>query len=315
MTVSTTPPLLLCAAIDNIDPWRQALVAAMPGDGVLVWPDVPDAADIRIALVAKPPRGALATLPKLELICSLWAGVDGLLADPTFPRHITLTRLIDPQLTASMVESVLLHVLSAHRLAPRYRSQQARVQWVQHEQPAAHERTVGILGFGELGRACAEALLPLGFRVVAWNRSGHTHPAVTVEHGTDGLERVLTRSNIAVSLLPATADTRGLLDARRLALLPTGATFINVGRGAVLDEAALLATLDSGRLEAAILDVFATEPLPAEHPFWRHAKVWVYPHVAAETDPRSAALIVSDTVRRFRAGLPLPERVDPARGY
>jgi glyoxylate/hydroxypyruvate reductase A len=206
-------------------------------------------------------------------------------------------------------------VLSAHRLAPRYRRQQVRAEWRQHEQPAAAERTVGILGFGELGRACADALLPLGFRLLGWRRSGHSHPRVECAQGDGGLDEVLARSDILVCLLPGTSATRGLLDAARLALLPAGATVINVGRGAVVDDQALLAALDAGRIEAAILDVFQTEPLPAAHPYWRHERVWVYPHVAAETDPRSASRIVAATVRRFRAGVPLPERVDFARGY
>lgn len=194
--------------------------------------------------------------------------------------------------------------------------QQARAEWLQHDQPAAAARTVGILGFGELGRACADALLPLGFRILGWGRSARTHPRVECAHGEAGLTRVIARADILVCLLPGTAETRGLLDAGRLALLPAGASVINVGRGAAaIDDTALLAALDAGHVEAAILDVFQTEPLPPDHRYWRHERVWVYPHVAAETDARSAALTVADTVRRFRAGEPLPERVDSTRGY
>lgn len=307
--------LLLCAQVDNLEQWRREIAAALPDDSLAIWPDVADPAAVRIALVAKPPRGALARLPNLQLICSLWAGVDGLLADPTLPRHIPLTRLIDPQLSASMVESVLLHVLCAHRLAPRYRIQQARAEWRQHAQPAAAERTVGILGFGKLGRACAEALLPLGFRVIGWSRTPGSHARVQCEHGEEGLRRVLGPSNILVCLLPHTGETEGLLDATRLALLPSGATVINVGRGAVIDDGALLGALETGHVESAILDVFNEEPLPPEHPYWRHQRIWIYPHVAAETDPGSAARIVATTVHRFRAGEPLPEQVDLERGY
>ncbi len=307
--------LLLCAQVDNLEQWRREIAVAFPGESLAVWPDVGDPSAVRIALVAKPPRGALARLPKLELICSLWAGVDGLLADPALPRHIPLTRLIDPQLAAAMVESVLLHVLSAHRLAPRYRRQQTRAEWRQHVQPAAAERTVGILGFGELGRACAETLLPVGFRVMGWSRTPGRHARVQCEHGDEGLRRVLGCSNILICLLPGTRQTDGLLDATRLALLPPGATVINVGRGAAIDDGALLDALATGHVESAILDVFNEEPLPPAHPYWRHQRVWIYPHVAAETDPRSASRIVANTVKRFRAGEPLPERVDLERGY
>lgn len=307
--------LLLCASVDNVEQWRTELSSALPHEPLEVWPAIDDLAAVRIALVAKPPRGALASLPKLELICSLWAGVDGLLADPTFPRHVPLTRLIDPQLTASMVESVVMHVLNAHRLAPRYRMQQLRGEWRQHDQPSAAERTVGILGFGELGRACGETLLAFGFRVLGWSRSGRSHASIACFDGDDGLARVLSQSNVVVCLLPDTTATRGLINGPRLSLLPAGATLINVGRGAVVDDDALLAALDEGKLEAAILDVFVTEPLPLTSRYWKHERAWVYPHVGAETDARSASRVVADTVRRFRKGAPLPELVDVERGY
>ena len=288
---------------------------ALDDEPITVWPDVPDPAAIDIALVAKPPRGALASLPNLRLTCSLWAGVDGLLADPSFPRDVPLTRLIDPQLTASMVESVVMHVLNAHRMAPRYRAQALQSEWRQHEQPTAGERTVGILGFGELGRACGEALLPFGFNVCGWTRSSRSHPVIDCYSGDNGLSRLLELSGIVVLLLPNTKDTRGLLDATRIAMLPPGAMVINVGRGPTIDDDALLSALDRGDVEAAILDVFGAEPLPADHRYWTHPRVWVYPHVAAETDARSAARVVADTVRRWRLGRALPELVDVARGY
>lgn len=307
--------LALVARLDNQEAWRRELAAALPGERLEIWPDVADRTAIDIALVAKPPPAALAEFPRLALIASLWAGVDGLLADPTLPAGVPITRLIDPQLTRAMVESVVMHVLSAHRLAPRYRRQQQRAQWLQHDQPAAAERTVAILGFGELGRACAAALRPFGFRLVGWTRTPRGDDAIAVTAGDAGLRAVLSQADIVVSLLPATRATRALLDSERLGWLRPGATLINVGRGAVVDDAALLAALDAERIEAAILDVFGEEPLPAAHPYWRHERVWVYPHVAAETDPRSAARVVADTIRRFRTGEHLPERVERERGY
>jgi len=287
----------------------------MAGEPIEIWPEVRDPAGVDIALVARPPPGAWATLPNLRFVASLWAGVDRLLTDPEFPRSVRLTRLIDPALTASMVEAVVLHVLAAHRLAPRYLRQQTRVEWRQHHQPAAHDRTLAILGFGELGRACAEALLPFGFRILGWTRTPRADAKFELHHGEAGLKRVLEGGDIVVSLLPATNATRHLLDAERVGWLPAGASIVNVGRGSVIDDDALLRALDAGRIECAILDVFHTEPLPAEHPFWRHERVWVYPHVGAETDPRSASRVVADTIRRYRAGLPLPEEVDLGQGY
>jgi glyoxylate/hydroxypyruvate reductase A len=307
--------VLLCARKDQLDGWERELSAAMPGETIEIWPDVRDPADADIALVARVPAGAWDTLPNVRFVASLWAGVDRLLTDPTFPRAVRLTRLIDPALTASMVEAVVLHVLSAHRLAPRYLRQQMRVEWRQHHQPAAHDRTIAILGFGELGRSCAEALAPFGFRIAGWTRTPRTNPGFELHHGDAGLRRVLERADIVVCLLPATKATCYLLDAERLGWLPAGASIVNVGRGSVIDDGALLRALDAGRLESAILDVFHTEPLPAEHPFWRHERVWVYPHVAAETDARSASRVVAETIRRYRAGEPLPEEVDLEQGY
>jgi glyoxylate/hydroxypyruvate reductase A len=307
--------VLLCARKDQLEGWRRELPPAMPGETIEIWPEVSDPANVDIALAARVPAGAWPTLPNLRFVASLWAGVDRLIADPEFPRDVRLTRLIDPALTAQMVESVVLHVLSAHRLAPRYLRQQRQVEWAQHHQPAASDRTVAILGFGELGAACAQALLPFGFRLTGWTRTPRTHPRVALQHGDEGLRNVLRGADIVVVLLPATRATRHLLDAERLGQLRAGASIVNVGRGSVIDDDALVAALDAGRIEAAILDVFHTEPLPREHPFWRHERVWVYPHVAAETDPRSASRVVADTIRRYRAGAPLPEEVDLAQGY
>src|SRR5690606_2035349 len=147
--------------------------------------------------------------------------------------------------------------------------------------PLARERVVGILGLGALGGACARALAGLNFEVCGWSRRPAEIEGVACHHGEGGLEAVLGRSEILVTLLPATAGTESILDADRLALMPQGARIINPGRGTLIDDAALLAALDAGAIGHATLDVFRTEPLPPEHPYWAHPRVTVTPHVAA----------------------------------
>ena len=181
--------------------------------------------------------------------------------------------------------------------------------------PLAAERTVGILGLGELGLAVAAMLGGLGFDLRGWSRRERTAAGIAAFSGEDGLAKVLQSSEILVTLLPATPATEGLLDARRLAMLPEGARLINPGRGSLIDDDALLAALDAGRLGHATLDVFREEPLPPEHPFWAHPKVTVTPHVASETRPETAAEAIARNVRRGEDGRPLLNVVDRVNGY
>ena len=295
--------------------WLPGLRAALPATRFLVWPELGDPDAIEVALVARPPAGALAQLPKLKLIQSLWMGVDGLLADPTLPRHVPLARLVDPGMVAAMGETVLAHVLDWHRHLYRYRAQQDAGVWRPLPQFMAADRTVGILGLGELGRQVAARLLQIGFRISAWTRRQREVEGIDCFSGPDGLDTVLAKSGALVCLLPLTAATRGILNARNLALLPEGACVINVARGAHAVDRDLLAALDSGRLAHAYLDVFHVEPLPAGHPYWSHPRVTVTPHVAALTEPRTAIARVVENLARVHRGEPPLDLVDPAAGY
>ncbi len=306
--------ILFAALTEAPDDWLPHLAAALPDETFRVHPDRGDPADIDIALIAKPPPGSLAGLPGLRLMCSLWAGVDGLLADPTLPPAL-LTRLVDPGMTAAMVETVLTHVLALHRRLPEYRAQQAAGRWVQLDQPFARERRVGVMGLGELGAATARRLAEHGFDVAGWSRAPKSIPGIVCHAGAEGLPAFLARTEILILLLPLTAETRGIVNARILAQLPAGASLVNVARGGHVVDADLLAALDSGHLGHAVLDVFPAEPLPADHPYWRHPRVTMTPHVAAYSDPRSAAQSVAAEIRRFRAGLPPLHPVDRDRRY
>jgi glyoxylate/hydroxypyruvate reductase A len=309
--------ILILAAMSEAEfgGWEGALREMFSGEELRVFPDVGDPAAIEVALVANPPPGVLGTLPNLRLIHSLWRGVDALVGDPTLPRGVPLVRLVDPAMARAMAETVLLHVLTLHRRIPEYREQQERTLWRELEQPTAGERRIGILGLGDLGQEAARALVGLGFAVAGWSRQPRALPGVANFTGAGGLAALLARTDILVNLLPLTMETRGILDAASLAQLPAGASLINVARGGHVVEEDLLWALDSGYLSHAILDVFAEEPLPAEHPFWRHPRVTVLPHVAAYSDARSGAAIVAANVARFRAGEPVEHLVDWGAGY
>lgn len=283
----------------SADTWLEALRTALPQDRVMAGP----AGDAEIAVVANPAPGQLATMPGLRFIQSAWAGVDGLLGDPTLPVHLPLARLIDPSLAAQMAEAVAAHVLALHRQSPAYRAQQAQGVWNPLPQPLAAERQVGLLGFGEMARASAALLAKLGFRVRAWSRS----------HGD--LEALLANSDIVVNLLPLTAQTRGVLGHDTFGRMKSGAAVINVGRGGHLVQADLLAALASGQISHAVLDVFETEPLPPDHVFWTHPAITVTPHVAAPTDPVSASARIAANIGRFRRGEPVEGLVSPQAGY
>jgi glyoxylate/hydroxypyruvate reductase len=284
--------------------WWQALRAAAPEHR---WQrdDAPfDAASIDAAVVANPEPGALAALPKLRFIQSLWAGVDKLLVDPTLPANVPLARMVDPAMNAAMAETALWAVLGLHRRYFDYAAQQQQALWRQWPQRRADEASVLVLGAGQMGQAAAARLAAQGYRVRTWSRRS----PIT-------LHEALVRSEILINLLPLTAATRGLLDARAFAAMPCGASLVNLARGAHVVDADLLAALDSGQLSRAVLDVFAQEPLPREHAFWLHPRITVLPHAAALTDERSAAEVVATNLRAFQSGQSLSHLVDRAQGY
>jgi glyoxylate/hydroxypyruvate reductase len=295
--------------------WRPLLAGLMPEHEFRCWPEVGNPAQIDYAMVWNPEPGLLASLPNLKLIVGLGAGVDHILRDPSVPKDVPILRLVDPYMTDAMSEYVALSVLRLHRQDLDYLAQQRTRVWEEREQKNAAERPVGILGFGTLGQDAGNKLKALGFDVAGWSRSKKNVPGFATFAGPDGFDALLRRSEILVCLLPLTAETRGILNAAGFARLPRGAAVVNAGRGGHLVEEDLIPALDSGQLSGAVLDVFRQEPLPPKHPFWCHPRIVVTPHIAAETHPPTAAPIIRDAIRRFEAGQPVPNLVDPARGY
>jgi len=293
--------------------WWPALHAALPGETLLR--DSSDPSGVEIALVANPTAGLLATLPRLRLIQSLWAGVDRLLADASLPANIPLARMVDPMLSRAIAETALWAVLSLHRDFIDYAAQQHRREWRQRAQRRADQVTVAVLGLGEMGRATALRLAANGYPVLGWSTHRVALGGVITRSGAAALEPLLAEAEIVVNLLPLTAATRGLFDRRRLGSMRNGASLVNLGRGAHVVEPDLLDALASKHLRHAVLDVFDSEPLSPEHSFWAHPQVTVLPHIAALTDPHSAALVVARNVHALRSGAPLSHLVDRSRGY
>jgi glyoxylate/hydroxypyruvate reductase len=308
--------LLLLTNFDDaqVQQWLPFLQQHLPDEKINVYPDF-EAEDIDIALVANPPQGVLTTLPNLKLIQSLWAGVDALVRDATLPKNIPIARLVDPELTQAMIESVVTHVLTLHRQIPAYQKQQRDKVWQQLGQLSASQRTVAMLGLGQLGGVCAEHLNLMGFKVIGWSYKEKKLEHVSTFHGSTGLQTVLARADITVNLLPLTPDTKGILNKTTFEMMKRGTGLINVARGAHVVDEDLIVALNSGQLSHAILDVFNPEPLATEHPFWSHPNITVLPHVAAITNPVTASKIVAQNVLRLRAGEPLENLVDVARGY
>jgi glyoxylate/hydroxypyruvate reductase len=299
--------------------WWRALTDALPDDD---WIDaVADGTgstrwrEADIAVVANPLPGRLANCTQLKLIQSLWAGVDKLLVDATLPAAVPIARMVDPAMNRAMAETAAWAVLSLHRRAFAYAAQQRQTQWRLLPQKRADEVSVLVLGLGQMGRTAACQLAALGYRVSGWSARAQEIPGIATGSGWALLPAALGAADIVVNLLPLTDDTRGLFDRTRLAQLRPGASLVNLARGAHVVEKDLLAALNAGRLEHAVLDVFDTEPLPPTHVFWFHPRVTLWPHAAAQTDLRSAAAVVAANVEAVRRGEAAAHLVDRSRGY
>lgn len=249
---------------------------------------------------------------RAKAVLNLWAGVEAIVGNPTL--HLPLARMVDPSMTQGMVEWVTGHCLR-HHLGMDAHITAPPGTWEPNAPPVAWDRTITILGLGELGRACALALAELGFEMRGWSRTPKEIRGVTCFHGEDGLRKALIGARGVVLLLPKTPATENTLNAKTLAMLAPGAFVLNPGRGPLIDDAALLAALDSGQVGHATLDVFRTEPLPPDDPYWHHPRVTVTPHIASETRPVYAARTIAENVQRGETGAPFLHLVDRARGY
>jgi glyoxylate/hydroxypyruvate reductase len=305
-------PMVFYSKADSFDGWREAL--ATENIDLRHESDIDDKGAVRHALVWKPPHGFFAKFPNLALVVNLGAGVDALVGRDDLP-DAAITRLSDPKMSRMMAAYVLFAVTRHARNIPAFERAQRERRWHYIHPRDPETIRVGILGLGQLGLAAALECARQGYRVEGWSSTPKTVDGVRALAGPDALPEILSGNDVLVCMLPQTPHTIGLLHAGRLAMVKPGAAFINVSRGCIVDEPALIEALRSGHIAEATLDVFATEPLPAASPLWEMDNVLITPHLASVALPASAAAQIGENVRRLRAGQPVLSRVDPKRGY
>lgn len=308
--------VLLSVSGFNPQRWLELLSA---GRDVVLSPDGPTDPSITYAVVWKQPPNILVRLPNLKAIFSIGAGVDHILADRTVP-DVPIVRVVADNLTQYMTEYLVWRVLDHHRFGLLYRAQQKRKIWREPQQRTASDISVGIMGLGNLGRAAAQALLTLGFRVNGWSRSERQVEGVTTFAGDAGLRQFLNATDILIVLLPLTEATRGVVNYGLLKELRKrnglgGAVLINAGRGRLQKDDDILRALEDGTLKEASLDVFEVEPLPKTSPLWNHPRVFVTPHAAATSDPDHLVAPMLAQMDAHDGGAPLHDLVDRQAGY
>jgi D-3-phosphoglycerate dehydrogenase/glyoxylate/hydroxypyruvate reductase A len=307
--------ILVLATSAFVHAQLDALRRLAPGERIVSDPDAVDAQDVEALLAYKLQPGIVPRFPRLRFIACAGVGVDDVLACPDLSPDLPITRPDDPLQARRMAQYVTLMVLRWHRELPRYIAQQRASAWKRHAPLAEDAWTIGLMGCGAMGLAVLASVRALGYPLRVWTRTPHAEHGVACFAGPAALPAFLAGTRVLVCLLPLTGHTRGLLNARLFAQLPRGAYVVNVSRGAVLDESDLLASLDSGHLEGAALDVYAREPLPAGDPIWSNSRIVATPHIAAAPRPDVAAQQVLDNLARARRGEALRNVVDRARGY
>jgi glyoxylate/hydroxypyruvate reductase A len=303
--------ILFASTKEKPEFWFPLLQKALPTDRFFAWPDT-NGGDIDVAIVATHPKGSFADLPRLKLIQSLWMGVENIVGDAELPRGVPVARLIDPGMVAAMGETVIAHVLDWHRHFYCYRSFQTQKVWKRRRQYLASDRSIGLLGLGELGSTIAAKLRAMDFNVAGWSRRPRQLEGI---YCSTDIDEILSRSDAVVCLLPLTPETRGILNKDKIQKVKKDGCVINVARGGHVVIADLLAALDSGHLAHAYLDVFESEPLPPESPLWSHAGITLTPHIAALSEPRTSVGKVAENIERIRRGEAALNTVDFAAGY
>lgn len=313
---STRPPkVLMLLTSDFVKARYEALCARAPDLEVITELAAESDPDVTALFAFKLPAGIAPRLPNLRLAASVGAGADGLLSAPDLPADVKVTRAVEPGLGLSMAQFVSLQILRHFRALPAMERQHAAGEWARLSVPDASHTTVGIMGLGSIGSVVADALLELGFKVIAWTRTSGRQATLPVFVGESEKNEFLSQSNYLVCLLPFTAETKGALDRASLAKLPKGSFVVNVARGGIVVEQDLLALVEEGHLAGAALDVFATEPLPPDNPFWRHDRILVTPHIAAQPSVAPVVDQFLENLQRLTKGVPLLHEVDRKVGY
>ena len=305
----------LCCTGIKAEPWLDGLRAAFPEADLEPWSEGAPPADY--AVVWAPPQQFMDEQPKLKGIFNIGAGVDALMA-LRLPPGVPVVRLDDAGMSVQMADYVCHAVIRHFREFDRYEADTAEGKWSYRKPRARQDFPVGVMGLGVLGKRVSQALAQFDFPVMGWSRSPKAIGGVQCFSGDSGFNDFLAASRILVCLLPLTPDTDNIMCQGALDRLRPGGYVINVARGSHLVDEDLIALLDSGHLAGATLDVFRTEPLPAAHPFWKHAKITVTPHTSARTLREESIAQIAGKIRTLESGAPLASIagvVDPKKGY
>lgn len=299
----------------DVSEWVQALKEQRPELDVQLHPNVKNKDEIQFALAWSHPIGSFKEYPNLKVVSSMGAGVDHILRDPELPESVTITKLEDPHLTRDMGIFVVALVLNHITNLSTYKLNEQEHLWKRKRYLTTDDVTVGVMGVGALGVHVAGQLVKLGFDVIGWARSSKNINNVPVFVGKGEMDAFLAKSDILICLLPLTSETEDILNKEIFQKLPENAFIINVARGHHLVDDDLIEMIDSGHLSGASLDVFREEPLPPEHPFWKHPKINITPHTASVTDPASAVSQILENYDRLQRNESLKNVVSPELGY
>ena len=298
----------------NLTELASSLKKQLPDTDIICWPEIERFEQAEFVVCWRQPDSVWQHLPNVKVICSLGAGVDGLIGDKERPVHVPITRIVDQSLSSQMADFVLAQVLNHKCRLAEYQQEQTRQQWCYL--PRHNSKTkVAVLGLGEIGLFVAGRMMAAGFKLSGWSRTKKSGQPFSCYAGVDALHEVVSRVDFVVSVLPATKETDNLFSSQFFDSMNSGAVFINVGRGNSVDEQALALALTEGKIAGAVLDVFKNEPLPENDPLWQVPNLTITPHIAAITEPKEVIKQIVENYRAMKTGLALKHQVDLANGY
>jgi len=307
--------ILLVFENKDPNPWEKLLKEKIINTPIEIYPNVKDKLAITFVICWKPKKNTFAQFPNIKVIQSVGASIDHITNSQQLTENVIVTRIVDEQLSNDMWEYLLTGVLTQLKNTLTYSKQQTLKVWKQHDYKSIKNTTVSILGLGKIGSLVAEKFASIGFNVRGWSYSKKEIPSVKSFVGKEELNFFLEETDFLINLLPLTKETEGILNLKTLKNLPKETFLINVGRGEHLVENDLIKLLDNSQLSGALLDVFSEEPLPENHPFWKHPKIQVTPHVASLTNVESAINQIVENFERYTNNKALKNIVSLNKGY
>ena len=307
--------ILLIFENKNIEPWEKALKEKLPNTTIEVYPNVKNKETVDFVICWKPIKNAFEQFPNIKIIQSVGASIEHITNTQTINNDTIITRIVDERLSNDMWEFLLTIVLSELKNTRTYLTQQAQKTWKQQDYRTINDMTISILGLGKIGGYVAKQFAQIGFNVKGWSNSKKQISNVKSYIGEIEFDSFLNNSNFLINLLPLTEKTTGILNKKTFQKLPKDSFLINVGRGEHLVDVDLINSLDDSKLSGAFLDVFINEPLSKEHPFWKHSKIQITPHVASLTNVETAIEQIIENYNRFLKKEELLNVVSLKKGY